>query len=51
MNLLHSIPKEVVNRHTVLPMLLERCWRGGGEGGRKMAAEMIKDILTQEIDK
>jgi len=49
-NLLHSIPKTVIAKHKLLPKLLERCWKGGGEGGRVKAAKNIEDILTEELD-
>jgi len=49
-NLLHNIPQAVIERHKVLPSLLDRCWKGRGEGGRIKAAKQIEDILSAELE-
>jgi len=46
-NLLHTIPTEVMDRHTMIPTLLDRCWRGRGE--RVRAGELLMNILTAEL--
>ena len=45
-NLLHTIPHEVLKRHPSLPSDLVACWRGGKYGSRRNAVLRLTNILA-----
>jgi len=48
--LLHSVPRDLLARHPLLPGLLDQCWQSTKSGGREEAAQLIMEILRSELE-